>query len=146
MDDLDLRRLIYRRLAHTGEVPSFDEIADLVGGPVEAASSLGRLHDRHMIVLDDRDDPGEIAMALPFASRPTGHRVVGSAGSWWANCAWDALAIPAALDADARIEATWLDTDEPVDLSIEGGELSTTDGWVHFAVPARRWWDDIVET
>ncbi|MEM9039167.1 MAG: organomercurial lyase [Actinomycetota bacterium] len=146
MDDLDLRRVIYRRLAETGAVPSFGEIAQLVGGSDEAVSSLGRLHDRHMIVLDDRNDPGEIAMALPFAARPTGHRVAGSDGSWWANCAWDALAIPAALDIDARIEATWLDTEEPVGLSIEGGELSSTDGWVHFAVPARRWWDDIVET
>ena len=96
----------------------------------------------------DTDRDGEISMALPFAARPTGHRVLNGSRSWWANCAWDSLAIPAALHVDAEIEARWLDDDTPVDLRIEngrpGGEAS--DGFIHFTIPARHWWDDIVET
>ena len=26
------------------------------------------------------------------------------------------------------------------------GELTATDGYVHFTIPTRHWWDDIVET
>ncbi len=87
-------------------------------------------------------------MALPFAARPTGHRVLDGSRRWWANCAWDSLAIPAALGIDAEIEARWLDDDTPVDLRIEHGRPAgeASDGFIHFTIPARHWWDDIVET
>lgn len=145
MDELDLRRHVYRTLADMGRAPAATEVAELVGGPVAAAEHLRRLEDRHFVVLDAN---GEISMALPFANRPSGHRVHNGSGSWWANCAWDALAIPAALHADAEIEARWLDDDTPVDLRIENGRPAgeACDGLVHFTIPARHWWDDIVET
>ena len=145
MDDLDLRAHVYRTIADTGRAPTTADIAELVGGVDEAAAHLERLDDRHFVVLGD---DGEIAMALPFAARPTGHRVIAGEQRWWANCAWDSLAIPAALDADATIEARWLDDDTPVDLRIENGRPvgDAVDGWIHFTIPARHWWDDIVET
>ncbi len=145
MDDLELRRHVYRAIAETGHAPTAAEIAELVGGPDAAAEHLARLDDRHFVVLGD---DGEIAMALPFAAKPTGHRVIAGEQSWWANCAWDALAIPAALHRDAHVEARWLDDDSPVDLRIENGRPvgDAADGLIHFTIPARRWWDDIVET
>ena len=145
MDELDLRRHVYRTLADTGRAPAAAEVAELVGGPVAAAEHLRRLEDRHFVVLDAS---GEISMALPFAARPNGHRVINGSRSWWANCAWDSLAIPAALHADAEIEARWLDDDTPVDLRSENGLLAgeASEGFIHFTIPARHWWDDIVET
>lgn len=142
VDDLAVRRAIYQRFASDGSAPPRSEIVELIGDAAAADACLRRLHDRHMIVLDG----GEVSMALPFAARPTEHRVVGASGAWWANCAWDSLAIPAALGVDARIEAAWMDTGEPVDLAVRDGELSHLDGHVHVTVPARHWWDDIVET
>ena len=85
-------------------------------------------------------------MALPFSAVPTPYVVSHSGRRWVANCAWDALAIPAALDLDVTIEAPWLDQPGSVDLAVVDGRLSHTDGYVHFTIPARRWWDDIVET
>ncbi|MEO0493636.1 MAG: organomercurial lyase [Actinomycetota bacterium] len=145
MDELDLRRHVYRTIADTGLAPTAADVASLVGGPDAAAEHLQRLDDRHFVVLGD---DGEIAMALPFAARPTGHRVRNDTGSWWANCAWDSLAIPAAFHADAEIEARWLDDETPVDLRIENGRPvgDAADALIHFAIPARHWWDDIVET
>ena len=143
MDDERLRYEIYRTFAETGEAPSSGTLEAWSGGPDASAAALRRLHDAHAVVLDDA---GRIRMALPFSAVPTGHRVGAGEQRWWANCAWDALAIPAALGIDARIDAEWLDTGEPVDLAIVGGELSDVDGFVHFTIPARRWWDDIVET
>jgi hypothetical protein len=143
VDDLELRHRIYGRLAATGRAPSVAEVGELVGGPAEAAHRLRRLHDAHMIVLDE---DGEIRMALPFSARPSEHVVVSGEQRWWANCAWDSLAIPAALGCDAAVEAVWLETGEPVDIAVRGGELEGPDGFVHFVVPAGHWWDDIVET
>lgn len=144
MDALELRHWIYERLASTGSAPGRADIVAHAGGTATAEALLRELHDRHMLVLDPA---GDVVMALPFAVRYSAHRVENDTGSWWANCAWDALAIPAALHADARIVATWLDTGDPVDLAVRDGEvIGDVDGFVHVAVPARHWWDDIVET
>ena len=98
MDDLELRAVIYRRIAETGTPPSRDELVAIVGTPDEADARLRRLHDSHMVVLDDRPHRrGEIRMALPFAAEPTGFRVTRNGAGWWANCAWDSLAVVAAL-------------------------------------------------
>ncbi len=85
-------------------------------------------------------------MALPFSAVPTDYRVVADDREWWANCAWDSLAIPAVLRIDATIDARWHDTGEPIELAVAGGTLTSTGGFIHFAIPARQWWDDIVET
>ncbi len=141
--DAALRFQIYRTFAAEGRAPTPAELAAWSGSDTAAHAALRRLHQAHAIVLDDA---GEIRMALPFSAVPTQHRVVSGDRSWWANCAWDSLAIPAALGIDATIEATWLDTGEPVELAVVAGELNHTDGFVHFAIAARHWWDDIGET
>ena len=120
---------------------------DFVGDRDTTTTLLAGLHRRHMIVLDDRPQfEGEIRMALPFSAHPTEHVVAAGERSWWANCAWDSLAIVAALGIDADITSAWTDTQQPVELSIADGDLADSAGLVHFAVPAARWWDDIVET
>lgn len=146
LDDTDwaVRSTVYRALAHTGTLPDGDELAHVAGGLDALAERLGALHDHHQLVLDG---DGVIRMALPFSAVPTEHVVRSGERSWFANCAWDALAIPAALGADAVIDAPWAGDGSPVDLRVVDGELvGDLDGVVHFVVPARRWWDDIVET
>lgn len=138
---------MYRHVVDTERVPSRRELADSVGDLAVVDQLLGELHDRHMLVLDERPHRrGEIRMALPFAAEPTDFRVTTDAGSWWANCAWDSLAILAALHSDGRIVSTWADTGEPLELSVTDGELDRLDGYVSFPLPASRWWEDIVFT
>lgn len=143
MNDQEFRHAIFSTFAETGAPPSHADLETWIGSARIADDALKRLHDAHAIVLDEE---GSILMALPFSAVPTDHRVVAGHRSWWANCAWDSLAIPAALGIDASIEATWLDTGEQVDLAIVDGEPTSTDGFVHFSVSARHWWDDVVET
>ena len=85
-------------------------------------------------------------MALPFAAEPTDFRVTTDEGAWWANCAWDSLAVLAALHSDGRIRAHWSDTGEPLELTVSQGELQEAEGYVSLPLPASRWWDDIVFT
>lgn len=144
VEDLELRARIYGHFAVSGRAPPPAMVAGWVGGEAEAAGALRRLHDAHALVLDA--DGVSIRMALPFSGVPTDHVVRSGERSWFANCAWDALAIPAALGGDGDIEARWLDDDEQVDLAVSDGRLSHTHGFVHFTIPARHWWDDIVET
>lgn len=152
MDETELRTVVYRTLAATGRAPTRAALVERVGNASDADALLRSMHDKHMIVLDDRRaTQGEIRMALPFSAEPTSFVVSSAVGRWWANCAWDSFAVVAALDIDAHIDATWMDSGEPVDITITNGTitdggLSDDEGFVHFAVPACRWWDDIVET
>lgn len=143
MDLWDLRYRVYRHLADTGLMPSPIMIDEWVGDARSAVALLAAMHEQHLLVLDDA---GHINMALPFAATDTGHRVHLGDRSWMANCAWDALAIPVLLGIDARIEATWMDSGDPVNLEVRDGRLNSTRGFVHFAVRARDWWNDIVDT
>ena len=138
---------MYRHFVDTGAAPGRHTLADIVGDLDTADGLLRELHDRHMLVLDDRPHrSGEIRMALPFASEPTNFRVTTNTGAWWANCAWDSLAILAALHTDGHITSTWSDTAKPLHLTVTDERLDNTDGYIHFAYPVRQWWDDIVLT
>ena len=94
MDDARLRHHIYATFATTGTAPAVSELEPLVGGADAVAAALRRLHDAHSVVLGVG---GEIRMALPFSAVATDHVVRSERLSWWANCAWDSLAIPTAL-------------------------------------------------
>jgi hypothetical protein len=47
------------------------------------------------------------------------------------------------LDGDATISTACPDCGDSVELRVEGGSLTSTDWIAHFAVPARRWWENI---
>ena len=141
---LRVRHAIYRTFADGG-VPLSAILADTLTVPVEEIrQAYSRLHDAHAIVVDPHSR--EVRMALPFSAVPTPHRVVSGARSWYANCAWDAFAIPALMNCDARCESSCPDCDAAIAYRIDRGRLLDPHGVVHFAVPAVKWWDDIVFT
>ncbi len=85
-------------------------------------------------------------MANPFSAAPTAYRV-RAAGRWWyANCAWDAFGICAALQTDGRIEASCPDCLDPISVDVRQQRPDDTSLVFHCLVPAARWWDDIVFT
>ena len=64
-------------------------------------------------------------MANPFSGVPTPYRVVAGGRTWFANCAWDAFGICAALHADGRIETTCADCGEPVVIEVRDSQPTT---------------------
>ena len=144
--DWDIRLFIYQALAAGGSAPDADDLAIQFGiSPSQARRALRRLHNAHALVLSAGS--GGLLMANPLSALPTAYRVLAGDTALFANCAWDALGIPAMLAADARIEARHPLTDEVLELAVEGGRLSgCRGGLVHFALPFRQWYDDIVDT
>ena len=141
---LRVRHGIYRSFAE-GRIPLSANLADKLHIPLdEVQLAYARLHEAHAIVLDPHSK--EVRMALPFSAVPTPHRVIGGDRSWFANCAWDAFAIPLLINGDARVETTCADCEAPIVYRIEQGRLLDPHGVVHFAVPAAKWWDDIAFT
>lgn len=139
-----IRNLVYQHLASRGRAPSSKEMAAELGlGAEEARHALRSLHAGHDLVLDES---GEVAMALPFSARPTPFVVASGPIDYWANCAWDALAVPLVVRRDATIRAEWAVDGTSFEITVTGETLDAAEGVVHFAVPARRWWDDIFDT
>jgi hypothetical protein len=103
-----------------------------------------RLHDQHALVLNPAT--AEIRMANPFSAVPSAYRVRAKGRWWYANCAWDAFGICAALHANGRIEASCPDCGDPIAIDVAGERPDRQDLDVHFLVPAAKWWDDIIFT
>ena len=136
---------IYRHFAETGQRPSPADIALRVGSAVESVlDSYRRLRVERVLVLDA--DGSSIRMAPPFSGVPTQHVVIVGRKQYFANCAWDALGIPAALHHSGVVYSRCEQSREPLRLAVrlDGPEPST---WLfHCLVPAAKWWDDIVFT
>ena len=106
--------------------------------------ALGRLHERRLVVLEP--DRPEIRMAIPFSAVPTPYRVEAGGRSWFANCAWHAYGILAALGVDGHISSSCPDCGEPIEIDVVDRRPQPADDLFHVLVPARSWWEDIVFT
>jgi hypothetical protein len=127
--ELALRRQTFESFAATGEPPRIDDL-----------TTLAALAERHVVALD-REDPGRILMAHPFAAPGGGASVTAGDRTWWGNCAWDALGIVAALElTDATID------NAGVTVEVRQGSVVEDDLLFHVAVPAARWWEDVAFT
>ena len=143
--DLSLRNATYGLVVTLGRVPTATETAAAHDVPVaEVEASWSRLHEAHALVLDA--DTGAIRMANPFSGVATPYRVEADGRSWFANCAWDAFGICAALDTDGRIETECADCGEPLAIDVRDRRPDDESLLFHCLVPAARWWDDIVFT
>ncbi|HEX3225045.1 MAG TPA: organomercurial lyase [Gaiellaceae bacterium] len=137
---LDLRNRTYAAFVELGRAPS---AADL-GDEDEVRAGWRQLHDAHALVLNPATD--EIRMANPFSAVPSAYRVQADGRWWYANCAWDALGILAALAVDGRVESSCPDCGEPYAVEIRDRSVDRPDLLFHCLVPAAHWWDDIVFT
>lgn len=139
--DVELRNATYRRFVELGRAPTAAEIAEaLEWREAEVRAGWRRLHDAHALVLDGS---GEIRMANPFSGVPTPFSVEAAGKHWYANCAWDAFGIGAALGVDSDIETKCADCGEPIKLAVRDGRPDDSDLVFHVLVPAHAWWQDI---
>jgi hypothetical protein len=143
--DLRVKVAVYRHFAETGRRPGIDEVADRarLSAP-EVLAGYGSLRAQRLLLLEA--DGSSIRMAPPFSGVPTQHRVEASGIHYFANCAWDALGIPAALRKPGRVRSRCEQSREPLELAV-GVDGPQESSWLfHCLVPAARWWDDLVFT
>ena len=143
--DLSLRAATYGLFVELGRVPNAGEVADACElSEADVVSGWQRLHEQHALVLDPARRG--ILMANPFSAVPTAYRVQADGRWWYANCAWDAFGICAALHADGRIETSCPDCGEALTVEVREQRPDDESLLFHCLVPAARWWDDIVFT
>ena len=143
--DTQTKLAIYRHFAETGQRPSLQDIAEGVradSGSIRDA--YVRLCAQRVLVLEP--DGESIRMAPPFSGVPTQHVVFADGIQYFANCAWDAFGIFAALHRPGQLHSRCEQSSEPLNLEI-GLQGPPPCNWLfHCLVPAARWWDDIVFT
>jgi hypothetical protein len=142
--DARLRQYIYRHFVRKGRAPRVAEMAAaLSSSRPRIKDALSRLSEGHAIVLQEN---GELWRAAPFSAVSTAFPVQIGKRRWWANCIWDALGIPAMLQQDGQIDASCGCCNLEMIVRISRQKLTTREGSIHIAVPARNWYDDVVFT
>ncbi len=142
-----VRAFVYNHFADTTLPPGVDEAAQHFNIEIEEAGELYReLHNRHAFFLEP--ETLTVRMANPFSGIPTDFKVYAKGKTYFANCAWDMLGIPAALHSDAVIEAICTESNDAnaVQLEIRDGKVINSELLVHFPLPFARWYDDLTFT
>ena len=143
LEELDwaVRTRVYRGFAETGRAPEVARIAaDLGSTEHRVRTGLKRLFDAHEVAV--RED-GSVWMANPFSAVPTDYPVRTPHMSCWANCAWDALGVPAILGTDGWTRTRCAESGAELDFGVEGGALVGDDAVIHLLTPLRDAWVDI---
>jgi hypothetical protein len=132
----------------TGAAPTAAELATRFGASTtRIAIALRALADDHGVVLHPH--AAEVWVAHPFATAPTPFVVRRGRRSWWCPCAWCSLGAAGLLDdgTEPVTITTTLGGEGPqVTLTIVDGDLRDDDYVVHFPVPMRRAWDNVIHT
>jgi Alkylmercury lyase len=140
-----IRAFVYEHFAETARPPTIEDTARHFNIEIAEAGELYQeLHNRHALFLEP--DTLNIRIANPFSGIPTDFTVHARGKTYYANCAWDMLGIPAALHSDAVIEAVCTESNESVRLEIADGQITNNQLLVHFPLPFARWYDDLLFT
>ncbi|HZV69224.1 MAG TPA: alkylmercury lyase family protein [Saprospiraceae bacterium] len=140
-----IRLQINRFIFYNGFAPDVDELAaGMFADPKRVEEGLHQLAEDHALVL--HPDSSKIWVAHPFALFPTLFWVESGDKQWWGNCAWCALGIAALAKEDTRIFTTIGGEEDRVIIEIRENDLMTNDLLVHFPIPAKRLWDNVLYT
>jgi len=118
-----VHRTILRAFASTGRPPATRDLEPVVAGSGSRTRTvLETLHESDAIRLDP---DGQIAVAYPFSSAPTRHRVrIVDRIDVYAMCAIDALGISAMLGEGTRIDSIDVTTGQPITVTMTAGHTS----------------------
>ncbi|MBA3687507.1 MAG: hypothetical protein H0W81_01510 [Chloroflexi bacterium] len=91
-----------------------------------------------------------ILMAFPFSAIATPFRVTAHIRSYFANCAWDAIAFHAMLGGiDVRVDSFCHHCAQPIRVELRDGDTTHVDppeSLVYLALRPTEWWGDIITT
>jgi Alkylmercury lyase len=143
--DTRVKAAIYQWIARMSRTPTTGEIAGVLhASSDEVREAYERLFRNRVLFLEP--DGQTIRMAPPFSGVPTQHRVRVGDRDYFANCSWDSLGIPAALHEAGEVFSRCEQTKEPIYLRVGRNGPEPERVVAHFAVPAAKWWADLVYT
>lgn len=141
----DLHYQILVHIIEKGYAPDLASLAELFKvSEKEMELRLNALQEYHGVVLHPHET--KIWVIHPFSLAPTNFLVKSTRGEWWGNCAWCSLGVAALLQEDVLIRTSSGAHGEPLEVHIVDGEIQEKDRWVHFPIPMRNAWDNVIYT
>src|SRR6267143_6779781 len=146
----NVRKYIFEHFEEHAVGPVLEQIMRKFG--LDRASAFRVLTDlqsaRHIALLTGTQ---RILMAFPFSSivTPFRVRVAGKDKEYFANCAWDAVAIHVALRNEQWISSYCHHCSEDIKIHLKDQRVvsqSDNQPIVYLALPASRWWENILLT
>jgi ribonuclease HI len=138
-----VRMFVYRHFVETARAPDLGAIAASVRENERTVlSALRKLVAAHALVMAPAST--NIWMAHPFSAVPSAYPVQTRGRTYWANCAWDAAGMMALLGG-GETRTRCPDCASPIAMEARDDRVSG-EGVVHFAVPPRRFWDNVAYT
>jgi hypothetical protein len=147
----NVRKYIFDHFEEHSTAPVLEQITRKFG--LDRASAFKVLADlqsaRHIALLTGTQ---RILMAFPFSSIVTPFRVkvAGKDREYFANCAWDAVAIHVALGKEQWISSYCHHCSEDVKIHLKDqkviSQLPDNQPIVYLALPASKWWENILLT
>jgi len=113
----------------------------------EAFNRFRELEAEHHILLV----PGtqRILMANPFSAVSTPFRVYFGGSRYFANCAWDTVALHVMLEKEARIESFCHHCADSIEIAMSGGEAKSSkpsSPVIFLSTPVSKWYDNLINT
>ncbi|HLY17364.1 MAG TPA: organomercurial lyase [Bryobacteraceae bacterium] len=141
--DTTVRLALYREFVRTASPPTAETLAKCTQASIaEVRAALERLAAGKAIVL--QPESREVLMANPLCAVPTPFQVRTQGRSYFGSCVWDGLGIMAMLGGDSLLDTSCACCGEAMTIGAREGHLVPASGVIHFAVPAKRWWKNIV--
>lgn len=147
----NVRKYIFEHYEEHTTAPVLEQIMRKFA--LDRASAFKVLADlqssRHIALLAGTQ---RILMAFPFSSivTPFRVRVAGRDREYFANCAWDAVAIHVALGKEQWISSYCHHCSEDIKIHLKDqvvvSQHSDNQPLVYLALPASKWWENIVLT
>ncbi|MBK7535418.1 MAG: GNAT family N-acetyltransferase [Myxococcales bacterium] len=144
-DALDARthHAVMRSFLEKGRPPNAAEISQAAAAaPAEVSASLMRLHEGHGLVLHPGSE--RIWIAHPFSASPTAVWVQAQDRGWWAPCLWCAMGIVTLAGEDSTVHTRLGGERSEARIEVRGGRIVSDDLPVHFAIPVREAWNNVV--
>jgi hypothetical protein len=145
MNNSSLHEAIISSFLTNQRPPTISEIASRFQcNELTARKGLQALADYHGVVLHPHSD--EVWVAHPFSAAPTTCVVSSGERKWWGNCAWCSLGVMHLAGPNATLKTRLGAIGDEVSITVENGELVDKDYVIHFPIPMRNAWDNVIYT
>lgn len=140
-----LHYTILKEIIEKGFAPNVEDLSRLLNVNTDIIiKGLYALQEYHGVVL--HPDKPKIWVIHPFSLAPTSFYVQSAKGEWWGNCAWCSLGIATLLKEDVTITTVVGGETEQIKIHIQNGKIQETEYYIHFPIPMKQAWDNVIYT
>ncbi|MCH9029764.1 MAG: alkylmercury lyase family protein [Bacteroidetes bacterium] len=141
----NLHYILIKEIIDKGFAPEISYLTDYFNtNQKEVEKALYNLQNYHGVVLHPNALKGWVIH--PFSLAQTNFFIKSSKGQWWGNCAWCSLGVAALLKTDLTITTNIGAEGENLTIQIENGEIKEKNLFIHFPIPMKNAWDNVIYT